>query len=136
MRNLNKGVMIRSNSSLHAYPAVRLCQVRIQTGASVDMGNVEISRTVPRVEVPHCDFSVENSVMERIKQMEEQDDIDAEKRVKFNNAKKLLAEQTEQLKNLSIERKRREEEQKKIEEQEAEEKEQASKLREYSNITG
>jgi len=143
MRNLNQGVLVRSNSSLHAYPAVGFCQVRIQKDSSGELGNVEISRTVPRVDIPHYNFSLENSVLEKIKQMEDQDQIVAENRVKFLKAKKYREEQAEKVKNVAFERKKRdeerkkmEEERKKIEEHKAEEKEKAEKLTQYGNVTG
>jgi len=136
MRNLNKGVLVRTNSSLHAYPAVGFCQVRIQKDSSGELGNVEISRTVPRVEIPHCDFSLENSVLEKIKQMEDQDQIVAENRVKFLKAKKIREEQAEKVKKVAIERKIRDEEREKIEEHKAEEKQKAEKLRQYGSVTG
>merc|ERR1719195_308985 len=99
MRNINNGYLVRT-SSLHAYPAVGFCQVRLQKDSSAELGNVEISRTVPRVDVPQCNFSLENSILEKIKQMEDQDQIVAENRVKFLKAKKFREEQAEKVKNV------------------------------------
>jgi len=135
-RNLNKGVLVRSNSSLHAYPAVGFCQVRIQKDSSRELGNVEISRTVSRVEVPHCGFSLEHSVLERIKQMDDQDQIVTENRVKFLKAKKNREKQAWKVKNVDIERKKRDEEWKRIEEHNAEEREKEEKRTKYGNVTG
>lgn len=127
-RKPQEGYLVRSNSSLHAYPAVGYCRVTIQTSTSEDIGNVEISRTVPRVEVPHCDYSLENSVLETVKKMEQLDQEVAENRVKFQKEKKLREEQAQRERLLDIENKKREEEQRKIDEQKAEEKERADKL--------
>jgi len=127
-------VMERVPSGLHAYPALKHSHVRFNSTANPGEKhtNLEVSRTVPRVDVVRHNFALEKSVLERIKKMEEQDQKIAENRRKLINSKKLQEEQAEKVKQLDMERKRREEEAK----LKAEEDEKTKKITEYASITG
>jgi len=137
-QNFQLPVMDRVPSGLHAYPALKHSHVRFSNAANTGEKhtNLEVSRTVPRVDVVRHDFTLEESVLERIKKMEDQDQKIAENRRKLINSKKLQEEQVEKVKQLNLERKRREEEQKRLSEQKAEEEDKTKKITEYANITG
>merc|ERR1719447_892059 len=74
----------RSDSSLHAYPALKYCQVRLKNmGQGGSSDNLRISRTVPRTQAPQHDFSLEERVLEKILEMENQDRALADLRVQL-----------------------------------------------------
>jgi len=131
-------VIERLHSGLNAYPSLKYSNVRFSNAVNSveELPNSKVSRTVPRVNVMRHDYALENSVLERIKQMDEQDEKIAQNRLKLMNSKKLKEEQAEKVKQMDLERKRREEEAKKSNDQKADEEEKAKKLTDYANITG
>jgi len=141
MRNLQPGQLRRSDSSLHAYPALKYCQVRLKNLGDSGGGNpdqLRISRTIPRSQAPQHDYSLEETILEKILEMENQDKALAEKRVKLQEVQKLCEEQQRILKgvtDMQEERNRRRENQE-LKKMEGQSDEKSAKIANFSNITG
>jgi len=132
MRNLQPDQLRRSESSLHAYPTLRYCQVRLKNlGQYSNSDSLRISRTVPRTQVPQHDFSLEEKVLEKILEMEKQDKALADLRVQL-----VRKEQERILSGVSdMQQQRNRMKQQEIKKMEGSN-DKASKIANFSNVTG
>jgi len=121
----------RSDSSLHTYPSLKYCKVRLKPVGDFDGSKKEklrISQTVHRSEAKQHDYALDESVLEKLLEFELQDKILKDNQVKLQNAKKLRDEQDRKLKKVA--------EQKRAEEIKAEKDIKAAKITDFINYTG
>jgi len=142
MQNLQPSKMIGSDSSLHAYPILKYCKLRLNCpdgSGSSSQDNLRISRTVPRTQVPQHNFSFEQPILEKILAFENQDKVIADNRIKLQNFKKLCEEQQRTLKGvreMQKQKRLKEEEMKIVEEKKVDSNDKAAKIANFANVTG